>query len=80
MPPLDSDDLENRFTFHPVRDDVQATTYAHIRNKAKALAYYLTESCPPSRELSLAITHLEEAVFWGNAAVARHDEEGVRIG
>ena len=26
---------------------------------------------PPSREQSLAITKLEEAMFWANAAIAR---------
>ena len=26
---------------------------------------------PPSREQSLAITHLEEVMFWANAAIAR---------
>ena len=26
---------------------------------------------PPSREQSSAITHLEEAMFWANAAIAR---------
>lgn len=27
--------------------------------------------CPDSRELSLAITKLEEAIMWANASIAR---------
>jgi hypothetical protein len=30
---------------------------------------------PPSREQSIAITKLEEALFWTNAAIARHKFE-----
>lgn len=79
---LDSDRaaIENRFTFHPVRDDAQADMYEAIRADAKALAFDLVGVCPSSRELSLAITHLEEVVFWANAAIARHDKKGERIG
>lgn len=31
------------------------------------------ESCKGSREYSLAITKLEEAVMWANAAIARNE-------
>jgi hypothetical protein len=31
----------------------------------------LNELVPDSREKSLAITHLEEAVMWANAGIAR---------
>ena len=30
-------------------------------------------SCPDSRELSLALTNLEQAVFWANASIARNE-------
>lgn len=29
--------------------------------------------CLPSRELSVAMTNLETAIFWANAAKARND-------
>jgi hypothetical protein len=80
MPPLDKNDIDNRFTFHPVTGDEQAEKYAHIRGQVRDLAHEIVATCPPSRELSLAITHLEESVFWANAAIARHDEKGERIG
>ena len=68
---MEAQDLENRFTFHPARDD-QAPIYEGIRARARELATELDGVCPDSRELSLAITHLEEVVFWANASIARH--------
>jgi len=35
------------------------------------LAEKIDQVAPDCREKSLAVTHLEEAVFWANAAVAR---------
>lgn len=64
------DDLENRFTYHAPKDD-QPARYTAIRAKAKELAQFITENTPASREQSLAITNLEQAVFWANAAIAR---------
>lgn len=65
-------ELENRFTYHPPKHD-QAARYEIIRYRAGELAAWLTRECPTSRELSSAVTHLEEAVFWANAAIARHE-------
>ena len=63
-------DLENRFTYHPPAAG-QPEIYAAIRAKAKRFAEHIDEQCPDGREKSLAITHLEDAVFWANAAIAR---------
>lgn len=63
-------DIENRFTYHPATPG-QAKLYETIRDGAKALAEFVNESCPDGREKSLAITHLEETVFWANASIAR---------
>jgi hypothetical protein len=70
---MNADDLANRFTFHPASPE-QAQSYTEIRSLAFDLAKRLDELCPDSRELSLALTHLEDAVFWANAAIARHPE------
>lgn len=66
-------DLNVRFTYHPPFG-TQLARYAEIRNRALNYSDYLLENCPDSRELSLAIRKLEEAVFWANAAIARHEE------
>jgi hypothetical protein len=65
------EDLENRFTYHAPKPG-QPEVYAALRAEAKALAETIDEYAPESREKSLAITKLEEAVFWANAAIARH--------
>lgn len=64
-------DLRNRFTYHPPSDDETIARYANIRRSALVFAQMLNESVPDGREKSLAITHLEEVVFWANAAIAR---------
>ena len=70
-------DYINRFTYHPPKAELnQAERYTGIRDKGKILALYLLEQCPESRELSLAITKLEEAVMWANAAIARNERTG----
>lgn len=63
--------LENNFTYHAPKEG-QPEKYTAIREKAKELAYMIDELCPKSREQSVAITQLETAVFWANAAIARN--------
>lgn len=72
--PSDADrkKIELAFTYHPPKGD-QAERYIQIRDSAKQLALILTESCPPSRELSLAITALENSVMWANSSIARNE-------
>ena len=64
-------DIENNFSYHKP-DEEQARCYVRLRKLAKELAYLIDEVCPTSREESLALTKLEESVFWANAAIARN--------
>lgn len=64
--------IENNFTYHPPKLG-QPERYAAIRAKAKELALMFAEECPSGRERALALTNLEEAVFWANAAIARNE-------
>lgn len=64
-------DLENRFTFHPAQGD-QGKIYEEIRAAGHDMAKLIDQFSPECREQSLAITKIEEAVFWANAAIARH--------
>jgi hypothetical protein len=66
------EDLANRFTYHPPKDG-QADRYERIRAFAHSTARAINETAPDSREKSLAITHLEDAVMWANAAIARNE-------
>jgi hypothetical protein len=64
--------IENAFVYHPPKEG-QPERYEQIRAKAKELALLIVDLTPASREQSLAITALEEAVMWGNAAIARNE-------
>lgn len=66
-------DLEKRFTYHQPRGD-QAARYSQVRQEAHHLAIVLDELAPDSREKSLALTSLEQAVMWANAAIARNEQ------
>jgi len=67
---MDTQDLTNRFTYHPPTGD-QPEKYVKIRDAALAFALLINELAPDSREKSLAITNLEESVMWANAAISR---------
>lgn len=64
--------IKNAFTYHAPKGD-QVNRYGVIRGTAFEFAGTLLAMCPESRELSLAITKLEEAVMWANAAIARNE-------
>lgn len=64
--------IGNAFTYHPPKGD-QQKRYEQIREQAKALAVTFAELTPASREQSLAMTNLEQAVMWANAAIARNE-------
>ncbi len=63
-------DIDNRFTYH-APDAVRAEKHEFVRRDIGTLANRLNDSLPEGREKSLAITHLEEVMFWANAAIAR---------
>jgi hypothetical protein len=64
--------IENNFTYHPPQGD-QPLRYEELRHQAKELALLMARLCPESRELSLALTNLEQSVMWANAAIARNE-------
>ena len=66
------EDIEKRFTYHAPKGD-QPQRYQVIREIAKGFAQFINDRCPDSREKSLALTKLEEAVMWANASIARNE-------
>ena len=66
---MTTEEIENRFTYHAPTDE-QKAKYAQIRFDARMLAKRINKECPESREKSLAITKLQEAVAWANASIA----------
>ncbi|MHB9105766.1 MAG: Acb2/Tad1 domain-containing protein [Armatimonadota bacterium] len=66
--------IDGDFTYHaPIAEKNQVRRYAEIRERAREYAVFLLTQTPPSREQSLALTHLEEVVMWANAAIARNE-------
>lgn len=66
------DELARRFNYHPPQNEPTKSRHEQVRETCLIAAEELVEvTGAPSREQSLAITHLETAMFWANAAVAR---------
>jgi hypothetical protein len=63
-------DLLTRFLYHPPEPE-QAEVYVSVRDLGHLLALLIEDVALPSRERSLAMTHIEEAVMWANASIAR---------
>jgi len=61
-----------RFTYHSPKGD-QPERYSEIRATFLSIALGLQQNCPKSSELSLALTKLQEANMWANAAIARNE-------
>ena len=68
--------IENIFTYHAPKGTGprgQQARYEELRAYAKEMAMMILMDCPDSRERSLALTNLEQAVMWANAAIARNE-------
>jgi hypothetical protein len=67
-----ADRIERDFTYHAPKPG-QPERYVQIREKAKEFALLIVDLTPQSREQSLALTQLEQSIFWANAAIARNE-------
>lgn len=72
--PSSSADITNRFRFHPADTNERIVAHERVRHLCHHLAHALDRDLPPGCEKSLALTKLEEVMFWGNAAIARRSE------
>ncbi|MFC6883462.1 DUF7681 family protein [Actinomadura yumaensis] len=68
---MQSNDIANRFAFHPATTDEKRDEHTSVRQACRRLADELNERLPDGREKSLAVTKVEEAMFWANASLAR---------
>lgn len=64
--------IEHNFKLHNVQPE-HVDNMSKIRDKAKEFAHLIADLTPVSREQSLALTQLEDSVFWANAAIARNE-------
>lgn len=68
---MDSAELARRFTYHPPVTKNRQHAHENVRDICGSMADLLNEMLPDGREKALAITHLEQTMFWANAAIAR---------
>lgn len=70
-------ELDRRCDWHPPTDDA-AEQHGRWRGAIKVLMAEAMCALPPGRESALVLTHLDEALMWGNAAIARPPAAGAR--
>lgn len=68
------EDLKRRFTYHPPSHGSTINAHERVRATLYSAAETIVSITRPSREQALAITALEEAMMWANAAIARYQE------
>jgi predicted alpha/beta superfamily hydrolase len=66
-----SEDLQKNFTYHEP-SGAKVELHQQARGFGKEFATFLDTVMLPSREKSLALTKIEEAVMWANAGIARN--------
>lgn len=71
---LSQDDLDSKFDHHPSTSEDIADAHQTVRNTLRTACEVLDDLILDGREKSLAITKIEEAMFWSNAAIARSQE------
>ncbi len=68
--------IPGRFTYHPPLTEERARQHQSVRALCMALADSLVTLVPDGRELALTLTNLEQVMFWANAGIARHPDNG----
>jgi len=65
--------VRHDFTYH-APDEAKVKLHEEVRAKLRNAALFIVKKCPEGRERALAITHLEQSMFYANAAIARSEE------
>jgi hypothetical protein len=68
---ISNDELKDRFAYHAINNLDTLAKMDRIRQGLAMAAAIVVDLAPEGREQSLAITALEEAKFWANAAIAK---------
>lgn len=70
MEPFEEDEAFRRLGYHPVASERQLQIYTTTRELFISVYRYVDNLGGNSREKSLALTALQEAMMWANAHVA----------
>ena len=68
-------ELRNRFLYHPPKTDAQRQAHEQVSEMTLEMSIKLAELCPAGRNLSIALTLLEDVRMRANAALACDDPE-----
>lgn len=75
MTPLQLEErIANDFKYHAPPHKVVGDLHDRVRTNLGNQAQELADMLPRGRELETALSKLEEAMFWANAAIARNHE------
>jgi hypothetical protein len=55
-----------------VNDEIAGWKLEQVQNECRSAAHAIVAQCPPSREQSLALTNIEQAMFWAREAILRN--------
>lgn len=69
--------IDKNHKHHPPQTRERIEAHENVRDATAFCAKALVEFCPIGRELSLALTAMEEAMMWANAAIARVDNGNI---
>lgn len=66
-------ELHKRFDHHPPSSEAVGVSHGLVRQIMREATSAILQNIPAdSREASVFVTKMEEAMFWANAAIARN--------
>lgn len=68
---LTESEINDRAVYHPPTPEA-IKRHEAVRGAFTEFMKVLNEQVPPGREQALAFTNAEQAMFWGNAGIARN--------
>lgn len=69
---MKTEDIEHRYSPHPVATDVSKFKVHQVHEGVKALAHSLNALLPDGREKSLVMTHLEDVLHCALDSITRN--------
>lgn len=77
---ISQEELDRLFAHHPPNNDATKELHEAVRSECCSLAQWFNAWLPDSREKSLALTNIQQAMWAANAAIAIHISGGDALG